>query len=422
MQSNQNWAASGKTLAVVTITLFVILALAPSAGAQTYKVLYTFTGGPDGAQPNEVLIFDGAGNLYSNTVYGGTYGAGTVFKLSPNPDGSWTESVLYSFTGGSDGRSPNLGGLVFDTAGNLYGTCHDGGKYGGGVLYKLAPNPDGTWTQTVIHQFKGRNDGSSPFGAPVFDKAGNLYGTAPGAGHFGYGTVFKLTPSPDDQWTYDVIHQFADKPAWGPWVGLFPDAAGNLYGTTRNDWQSGQGCSNPPLECGTVYKMTPAPDGKWTFKVIHRFSGGKHGADPGTEGLVSDSEGTLYGGTEKQGAYGHGLVFKLTPTPDGKWSYRILHQFHGQTDGGNPIGRLVRNEAGNVYGTTIFGGAYGQGVVFKLTPNPDGSWGFTVVYTFTGSEGAAPVGGLTLDDAGNLYGAAQLGGAYGAGVVYEITP
>jgi uncharacterized repeat protein (TIGR03803 family) len=176
MKSNQFWTAVSKVLAVITVTLIMALMLAPGAwAASTYKTLYKFTGDPDGDTPLAALIFDASGNLYSTTLGGGSGAKGTVFKLTPNADGSWTQSVLYGFTGGSDGGNP-FAGVIFDASGSLYGTTYNGAS-GGGTVYKLTPNSDGTWTESTLHQFHG-SDGRRLVGGLVFDATGNLYGTA----------------------------------------------------------------------------------------------------------------------------------------------------------------------------------------------------------------------------------------------------
>jgi uncharacterized repeat protein (TIGR03803 family) len=396
----------------------VILIFAPGAwAASTEKVLYSFAGGADGAQPHQGLIFDQAGNLYGTTFDGGIYGAGTVYSLIPNGDGTWKQTVLYNFTGGSDGGWVDWGRLAFDTAGNLYGVTVFAGSYGAGTVFQLIPNGDGTWTESVLHQFTRGKDGAQPRTVPFFDTQGNLYGTVAYGGTSGCGAVFKMTPGPNNQWTYRVIHQFKDKPACSPWVGLIPDKAGSLYGTTRNEVG---GCSNPPQECGTVFKLTPNSDGKWTYKVIHKFSGGRGGSDPSVSGLIFDEAGTLYGLTQAGGKYSTGVFFKLTPGAEG-WAYRVLHHFNGPRDGGYPIGQMVRDVSGNLYGTGNLLGPYGYGTVFKLSPNSDESWRFSVLYSFTGSDGEYPLG-LIQDSAGNLFGTTVWGGAYGYGSVFEITP
>jgi len=418
MKTNKFWTVVSKALAATTVTLITALILAPGAwAAATEKVLYSFTGGADGSQPREGMVFDQAGNLYGTTFEGGAYGYGGVFELTHNLDGSWTESVLYSFTGGSSG--PDWGGLAIDAASNLYGVDHGGGEYGVGTLFELSPNSDGTWTESVLHQFTGKRDGDYPYTTPIFDQAGNLYATAAGAGAYGCGTVFKMTPGSNNHWTFRVIHQFMDKPACSPWVGLTPDATGAYYGTTRN---AGNFCTQGSKDCGTVFQLTPTSGGGWTYKVIHLFSGGKGGADPSVGGLVFDGQGNLYGATENQGAYGYGLVYKLTPGTGDKWTYQVLYQFKDLKDGGNSTGTMIFDAAGNLYGPAYSGGAYGYGVVFKLTPNQNGSWTENAIYSFSGSDGASPKMALISDSAGNIYGITTGGGAYGAGTVYEITP
>lgn len=327
--------------------------------------------------------------------------------------------MLYSFTGGSDGDFPGWGGLVFDKTNNLYGATVLGGKYGEGTIFDLRPNLDGIWTESVLHQFTGKSDGGTPDTTPIFDAAGNLYATAVSGGAYACGTAFKMTPSSNNLWTFHVIHQFKRGPACAPWVGFTPDAAGALYGTTRN---ASKFCNPGSGDCGTVFQLTPTSGGGWTYKVIHLFSGGKGGVDPSVGGQVFDGQGNLYGATEDQGAHGYGLLFKLTPGAGDKWTYQVLHQFNGLQDGGNSIGRMIFDAPGNLYGPAYSGGAYGYGVVFKLTPNQNGTWTENAIFSFSGSDGANPAAALISDPAGNIYGITNAGGAYDAGTVYEITP
>ena len=320
--------------------------------------------------------------------------------------------VLYSFTGGADGGNVDYGRLAFDAAGNLYGVTVFAGQYGQGTLFKLTPNPDGTWTESVLHQFTGGEDGSVPRATLFFDAAGNLYGTAAYGGAYGCGTIYKMTPGPGNEWAFGVIHHFDDDPACSPWVGLIPDTAGNLYGTTRN---TVNGCSNPPQECGTVFKLTPSSDGNWAFQVIHQFIG-SDGSDPSVAGLIFDEAGNLYGLTQAGGRYSSGVLFKLEPGQDDSWGYQVLHDFDGQGDGLYPISLMVRDASGNLYGTANQSGSYGYGTFFKLSPNSDGSWKFSVLHNFTGSDGAYPLS-LSRDSAGHIFGITTDGGAYGHGVV-----
>jgi uncharacterized repeat protein (TIGR03803 family) len=227
----------------------VVFELTPySDGTWTESVLYTFTGGKDGSNPAANLIFDQSGNLYG-TADGGTHFMGVVYKLAPNADGSWKESVLHSFcslANCKDGAFPTAG-LIFDQTGNLYSTTRFGGA-GKGTVFKLRPNADGSWKESVLLSFKFRNQGESPYAALIFDQVGNLYGTTQGGGHYGYGTVFKLSPNGNGGWNESVLHQFSNHPEGGPTAGLIFNAAGNLYGTTRGDGS---------FTFGSVFEVTP---------------------------------------------------------------------------------------------------------------------------------------------------------------------
>ena len=421
MNSNKFWPAMGKAFAVVTVTLLVTLVFAPNAGAASkYKVLHAFSGG-DGEQPRADLVFDAAGNLYSTTaaggigncwVYGGN-GCGTVFKLAPNPDGSWTESVLYRFTGGEDGANP-WSTPVFDAAGNLYGTTMYGGTYGYGTVYTLVPNPYGSWTQSVLYSFMGGTDGNQPY-TLAFDTAGTLYGTTWYGGTYGYGTVYTLVPNPDGSWTQSVIYSFTGGKDGGYLLrdcGLTFDAAGNLYSAALSGGAYGY---------GVTFELTPKSGGGWKEKVLHTFVGTP--AKVPAYAPIFDAAGNLYGTTSAGGTQDAGTIYKLTPASAGKWTYKVIHIFN-VSNGADPLW-IKFDTAGNLYGTTYGGGTVGCegtcGTVYKLTPNPDGSWKETIVHRFKGSDGGQPEG-LVLDSAGNLYGLTAYYGAYGAGVVFEITP
>jgi len=412
----------GTMLAVVTVALIVILMLAPGASAApTYKVLYQFTGGADGNHPENGVIFDADGNLYGTTYEGGAYGNGIVFELTPNADGSWTENVLYSFGGSGDGTWP-WSGLVFDAAGNLYGTTMEAGAYGDGTVYKLTPNSDGSWTETVLYSFAGGRDGISPTAGLIFDTAGALYGTTRGGGRGkcqnwekGCGTVFKLTPNSDGTWTESVLYRFGGgKDGWLPdHSNLLFDAAGNLYGATI--WAGRYGC-------GTIFELTPESGGNWTEKILHQFNCTDGELEEGT--LIFDKADNLCGTTNAGGHHDGGNVFKLSIGSDGKWRERVLHDFTGGRDGGNADGGLIFDTAGNLYGTTRLGGnRSGGGTVFELIPNSNGKWKEQVLHRFSGVNGeGTPSGVLVFDAAGNIYGTASADEASGSGVVYEITP
>ena len=413
------------TLAIAVIfALTVVLtpsvqAQTPSAGGTwTEQVLLSFDG-TDGADPLANLIFDAAGNLYGTTYAGGSYGLGTVFELTPSMGGGWTEKVLHNFGQGSDGSQP-AGGLIFDAAGRLYGTTYFGGSNGYGTVFQLIPSAGGDWTEKVLHSFSG-TDGSNPvYGSLTFDAAGNLYGTTYAGGSYGLGTVFELTPNPHaigGSWAEKVLHNFGQgSDGSQPENGLIFDAAGNLYGTTYAGGSYG---------VGAVFELTPSMGGGWSEKVLHNFGQGSDGSQP-VGGLIFDAAGRLYGTTQVGGSFYHGTVFELTPEPGGDWTEKVLHNFSGGADGAVPNVGLIFDAAHNLYGTTDLGGAYGWGTVFELAPSPHavgGGWTAQVLHNFgQGSDGADPYGTLILDPAGNLYGVTEYGGAYHFydGTVFEL--
>ena len=214
------------------------------------NVLYAFGSGSDGYGSSGELIFDASGNIYGTTYSGGFLGNGTVFKLSATADGDWSETILYSFRGSPDGAHP-YAGVIFDSAGNLYGTTEQGGSTGEGTAFQLIPNSDGSWTESVLHSFGSGNDGGFPDAGLTFDQAGNLYGTTPSGGGFGFeGTVFKLTPGSQGHWTETVLHAFSGQDGIVPYNDgrLLVDGAGNIYGTAASGGQYGG---------GTAFEITP---------------------------------------------------------------------------------------------------------------------------------------------------------------------
>jgi uncharacterized repeat protein (TIGR03803 family) len=406
-------AAVSKALAATTLTLIVALILAPSAwAAGRYKVLYKFTGGNDGSQPYAGLILDASGNLYGTTTQGGPSGNGTVFKLTKNSDGSWTESVLYSFAGGTDGAMPQAE-VTFDAIGNLYGTTYYGGAFSAGVVFQLAPNSGGTWTETLLYSFTGGSDGANPSAGVIFDASGNLYGATYLGGASGDGVVYKLTPTSGGTWTESVLHTFTGQDGSNPELQkLTFDTTGNLYGSAEYGGGSGS---------GVVYRLTPNSDGTWSESVLYTFTGGNDGAEPAGS-LTFDSAGRLYG-TTQSGNDGLGGVFKLTPGAKGKWHERVLYMFHGNQDGAYPLSGVVFDTTGNLYGTTNAGinSHGGVGQLFKLVPHR-GLWKKYVPHYFEGPprDGGDSLAPVVFDAAGNLYGTAYDGWNTGCcGVVFE---
>lgn len=367
---------------------------------------------------------DKIGNLYGTTERGGAYGWGTVFKLNA----SGKETVLHSFSGGADGSGPRST-LIRDQASNLYGTTPAGGNLnncngsGCGVVFKL----DKTGKETVLYSFAGATDGSIPFEGLVRDKAGNLYGTTHIGGDnacfppSGCGTVFKL----DTKGLLIVLHRFTGGvDGANPSAALIRDNGGNLYGVT-NFGGGGTECVTQQLGCGTVFKV----DKQSNETVLYSFSGGADGAYPSAE-LVSDDAGNLYGTTSWGGdpncigsrGAGCGTVFKLDPTG----AFTVLYTFVGGTDGAHSLAPLIQSADGSLYGTTAEGGGTGCPVYQGCGTvfKLDGIGTETVLYHFTGgADGAGPQGGLILDAADNLYGTAlRKGGFHKAGVVFKITP
>ena len=374
----------GAASAALMILIALTRALAPAAAAANkYKVLHAFHG-KDGATPYASLIFDAVGNLYGTTIGGGADNLGTVFKLTSNADGSWTESVLHSINR-SDGRQPNAA-LIFDAAGHLYGTTARGGARAG-TVFELTPNADGSWTESLLHSFDG-SDGEYPSARLIFDAAGSLYGTTEIGGTHNLGTVFKLTPNADGGWMESVLHSFkyGDGDGYYPTGGLIFDAAGNLYGTTTRGGAHGN---------GTVFELTPNADGSWTESVLHSFNGSD--GRTAEASLIFDAAGNLYSTTACGTALWHefGTIFRLTPNGNGSWTESVLHSFNGSY-GKYPFAGLIFDGANNLYGTASSGGPADGGAAFKLSPNQDGSWAYSLLHVFQGSP-LVRTGGLVLN-------------------------
>jgi len=397
--NNEYGVGAGTARAAVTLAALLALGAVttPSAQAQTFTDLYNFTGGSDGRNPYAGLVRDSAGNLYGTTFYGGS-GYGVVFKV----DTSGQETALYSFAGGTtDGCYPSSD-LLRDKSGNLYGTTQSCGSSGYGVVFKV----DTTGKEKVLHSFAGgTTDGCGPFGGLVADKLENVYGTtnACGAGgQGGYGTVFKLTKEGRES----LLYSFQGTPdGANPTYGdLLIDKIGNLYGVTYLGGNAGQ---------GTVFKLSNAG----TETVLYSFQGG--GSDGcGPMGTVTGKSGNLYGTTTSCGSGGLflGIVWKLS-----KQGEEVLHTFTGSaSDEGNPHAGVILDADGNLYGDSEEGGAHGQGTVYELSQGGT----ITLLHSFAGrpTDGSAPFGGLLRDQSGNLYGTTQTGGSDNYGTVWSLTP
>jgi uncharacterized repeat protein (TIGR03803 family) len=390
----------------------------PPAFSAKYKTLYQFTGKQDGNSPQSALIIDKSGNLYGTTLSGGQFSMGTIFEVSRNGDGTWKETVLHSFEPGLDGYQP-YGGLVFDDAGNMYGTTFAGGA-NAGTVFELSQNGDGTWTHRVIYSFHGGNvDGAHPYAGVTFDAVGNLYGTTSGGGSYGYGTVFQLTPNQDGSWTENVIHSFDKEDGATPYAGVVFDAKGNLYGTA----QSG-GSQNS----GTLFELSPQPDGTWAASILHQFcskfnGGACYDGDRPMSTPVLDDAGNLYGTTHWGGIY-YGMVYQLKRDKSGHWIDNTLHTFSCTgIDGYDPVGGVIFDNAGNLYGTTVVGsdcgGNEGYGTLFRL--NLKDFWRETLL-VLGDNPGAYPMGNLVIDAKGNLFGTTAGDGTNTHGTVFAIVP
>jgi len=391
------------TLAVLFTTL---LMAARSAHAQTESVLYNFTGTSDGSEPESSLTMNN-GNLYG-TTYAGGLGFGTVYELSANGTGGWTETTLYSFcpvAGCADGQNPTYSYVTFDSQGNLYGTASGGGANGYGVVFKLT-NSGGTWTESVIYSFANTPDGANPENGLIMDSAGNFYGIASTGGSTGKGCVFELSPS-GSTWTEKVLYDISSTHS-----GLTLGPTGNIiYGTTY----------------GTIFELTLNSSGVWVPTVLFTFNP----ADAATEGsnpvgtLVPDKNGNLYGTTLTGGANNVGAVFKLTPAQTGQWTETLLYSFGGNAqfgpNGASPVAGIVFDTNSNIYGTTKAGGVKGAGTIYELVAPVGGKGAYKehIVFNFNGKSGAQPKSSLILDSSGYLYGTTYLGGANGEGTVFQ---
>jgi uncharacterized repeat protein (TIGR03803 family) len=384
--------AAVSLLAAVLLPAFVAV---PSARAQTFTVVYAFTGAADGAEPMGNLITDDSGTLYGTTTSGGGYGWGTVFKV----DTTGKETVLYSFTDGDDGGEPQAG-LVRDVEGSLYGTTWKGGSGGGGTVFKV----DASGAFSVVYTFTTYQ---IPQGGLVLDTSGNLYGTTEWGGTDGVGTVFEVSKTGHER----ILHSFRRTLPDGAWPNgnLVMDKAGNLFGTT---FTGGAGACFYGQGCGTVFKLSRT--GQET--IVYRFLDLPDGAFP-FAGVVSDSTGNLYSTTAAGGhrgcniyGPGCGTVFRVNL----RGREDVLHRLLEKKLEGLPEGGLVRDSKGNLYGTAL----YDYGTVFKI----DKRGKETVLHHLFGGDGTWPTGSLVFDRAGNLYGTTEFGGAYGYGVVFKVTP
>jgi uncharacterized repeat protein (TIGR03803 family) len=390
---------------------------AGAAHAATFTVLHNFTG-PEGKTPQATLMRDGQGNLFGTAEQGSPKrSTGMVFELTPKG----RLLVVHAFRGHEDGNGPEASTVIADPAGNLYGTTQTGGKLIGardGTVFKIAPGG----TESLLHIFQGVPDGQSPMAGLAMDSSGNLYGTTTGGGTAAQcGTVFRVAPDG----TETVLHAFQGSDGCGlAGANLLVDGAGNIFGVTYGGGSSNS-CSIDFAGCGTVFEISSGG----TFTSLYSFQGITGTVNDGgvpRSTLVADGAGNLYGTTSVGGVrfnnagYGSGTVFELAPNG----TETVLYAFQGGSAGADPAGGVVRDAQGNLYGAANGGGdlhcqkRYGCGIVYELTP----AGVFTILHTFETADGIHPVGGLTIDGAGNLYGTTTAGGAYGQGTIFQLTP
>lgn len=396
----------------LALNIFAITLLAATASAQTFSVFYSFNF-TDGSAPNGGLILDSAGNFYGTTQFGGSFNRGVIFELSSTGE----ESVLYNFTGSTDGGIP-IGRLIADTKGNLYGITSSGGDAtcSCGTVFELTPSG----TLVVLHAFLGgadgaQNQGQGELGLVMID--GNLYGSASFGGvsgcdgSLGCGVIFEVTLAGVEK----VLYRFTGKADGAFPQDLITDAAGNIYGATGGSYSPGNG--------GTLFKMTTAG----TLTTLYTFPEGAEGTSPRWR-LLRTTEGTFYGVTQfggnttscAIGTVGCGVAFSVNA--EGK--EQVLHTFGEQAGDGEEPSAGLFDAAGNGYATTFYGGTvnsictFGCGVVAR---ERDGK--YAIIYSFTGADdGFYPSGGLAKDRSGNIYGATLDGGSGGNGVIYRIVP
>jgi uncharacterized repeat protein (TIGR03803 family) len=437
----------------LAIFLFTVVFAASAVAAGTHeKVIHGFGNLPDAELPQCGLIADRDGNLYGTSAIGGSgqcadvkvIGCGAVFQLSPPAKGSaWTETILYSFGNVSyDGINP-YSGLVFDKAGNLYGTTGNGGQFSHGTVVEVSPpaKKGEAWTETVLYNFdEPSNGGAFPNASLIFDKKGNLYGTTAVGGKLNNGVAYELSPpaAQGGAWIETVIYDFNSSDGSFPESGLSFDSKGNLYGTTVF---GGSGtCSNgiDQVGCGTVFELTPNSGGVWKETVLYDFTGASDGAWP-VAGVIFDAAGNLYGATSGGApcVYGCGAVFELERKSGGRWKEKTLYEFQGNSDGANPVASLILDAKGDLYGTASYGGQPYYGTIFRLSPpaKKGGAWKELTLHDFAGgSDGSTPLSNLIFDIGESrktlLYGTTSSGGSgpceangiSGCGTVFSIAP
>lgn len=442
MRKSSRVRTARQVLAITVVLTFITM----SAWAGE-TVLYSFPGGANGQSPQGTLAMDSSGDLYGTTISGGVSnnrgGCGVVFELSPAAGGGYTPSVVYTFQSASatDGCNP-YSGIVLDSAGNLYGTTSLGGTDNCGTVFELSGS-GGTWTEKILWNFTCGNDGAYPYTAVVFDSAGNLYGTASAGGdqictlnggEAGCGTVYELSPTVSGEWAETTLVEFSgfsDSSAYGISPGPLAVAAGrDLFGTTYFGGPSDTPYCDSENGCGVVFQVARDSAGSFKYKMIYAFgTTASDGAEPTGVVAVDGSTPMLAGATNSGGTAGNGTVWQLSAVGGGPWTYKIRYNFQGGTDAAGPNSPAF-TEGG--YGAVVFGTAGGGdnshcslnggcGTVFRVTSASSEE----VLFRFNkldGDEDGSFGSGLIQGAGGGLYGVTATGGSSGDGVVFEVAP
>lgn len=407
---------------ILTTLVFGVAAWVPSSPADTqlqfqFQVLHGFGAPGDGGGIQGGLVLDQAGNVYGVTAGGGENNGGIAFELSPGTYGEWTETILHNFPANqTDGSQPV--GIAVDDAGNVYGMTEYGGngsecEYGTcGTIFELSPGTNGQRTESIIWDFcslPNCADGGVPQFGPTVNSAGDVFGVS--------GPAFELTPGANG-WSFTVLNTIGSTTTGS----LTLDAKGNLYDEGNGGTINGE-CGR--IGCGRVYALHQLQNGRWKEVNLYNFGGSEDGYNP--SGGVSFNNGALYGTTEGGGGNycfgGCGTVFQITRGTGKSVNEQVIHAFgEDGTPGVFPQGGVVADSRGNLFGNTGEGGADGDGIVYGLKPQGNGSWQFVLLHTFVGTDGLIPDAGLTMDSKGNLYGETAGGGPNGGGVVFELSP
>jgi len=410
----KEWSSAHLLLNVILIVGSAL----PVHSSPRYAVLHSFGSGQDGAVPLSSLTFDSDTNLYGTTLNGGTNRAGVAYELMPSFGSSWNEVVLHDFEYSVEGDGFST--LVPDAEGNLYGSGL-GGPNGTATVFELSPVGNG-WSSNVLYNMGGGN--------LVLDPAGNLYGPI-GPGEYKFGAIAELSPEGPNDWAYTVLYSFCPHPPQcsdgnlPSAASLFLDSFGNLFGTTLYGGNK-KLCTADQGGCGVTFQLSPNRDGTWTHRLVHAFAAFSGDGQSPSGTLVVDHSGSIFGTTALGGPNSEGMVYRMTASTLGRsWVESTIYGFPDCSQGCQPATGLVADHAGNLYGAAGGGnyscGGFACGVVYRLTPQRNGTWKYTILHKFNGSDGESP-NGVTVGPDGTIYGTTQYGGQYNLGVAFQITP